>query len=86
MTLLDYIKVLDAAQLMAFAACCDTSAGHLKQIAYGNRRANAGLAIAIDRQTKGRVSCEVLRPDIDWQYLRMKEHTSGAANVTANAA
>lgn len=86
MTLLDYIKGLNAAQLEAFAACCDTSAGHLKQIAYGNRRANAGLAIAIDRQTKGYVTCEMLRPDIDWQYLRMKEHASVAVSVTANAA
>ncbi len=86
MTLLDYIKGLETAQLEEFAACCDTSAGQLKQIAYGNRRANAGLAIAIDRQTNGYVTCEVLRPDIDWQYLRMQRHAPVVANVTADAA
>lgn len=86
MTLLDFIKGMDAAQLGAFAANCGTSAGQLKQVAYGNRRANAGLAIAIDRQTKGKVTCEVLRPDIDWQYLRVDAHTSAIVNVTARAA
>ncbi|SED27026.1 helix-turn-helix domain-containing protein [Pseudomonas marginalis] len=86
MTLLDYLKGLDAAQLEAFAACCGTSAGQLKQIAYGNRRSNAGLAIAIDRQTTGRVTCESLRPDIDWEYLRMQGHTSVVADASAQAA
>lgn len=70
MTLLDYIKGLDKEQLEAFAAGCETSVGQIKQVAYENRRASAALAIAIDRMTTGEVSCEALRPDIDWQYLR----------------
>jgi DNA-binding transcriptional regulator YdaS (Cro superfamily) len=86
MTLLDYIKGLDTAQLEGFAASCETSAGQLKQIAYGNRRANAGLAIAIDRQTSGRVTCEMLRPDIDWQYLRSRGHALVLCDMTARAA
>lgn len=86
MTLLDYIKGLNTDQLGAFAACCETSAGQLKQVAYGNRRANAGLAIAIDRQTMGRVTCETLRPDIDWQYLRVQGRTPVLTDSTALAA
>lgn len=86
MTLLDYIKGLNGAQLEAFALACDTSAGQLKQVAYGNRRANAGLAIAIDRETTGMVICEMLRPDIDWQYLRMQGLSLNAADTTAQAA
>ncbi|MET3052083.1 YdaS family helix-turn-helix protein [Pseudomonas alkylphenolica] len=70
MNLLDYIKGLDTAQVETLAASCKTSIGQLKQVAYGNRRASAGLAIAIDRVTSGRVTCEELRPDIDWPYLR----------------
>lgn len=70
MTLLEYIKGLDKAELEAFAESCETSVGQLRQVAYENRRANAGLAIAIDRFTSGKVPCEELRPDIDWKYLR----------------
>ncbi|QWE81232.1 transcriptional regulator [Pseudomonas donghuensis] len=70
MNLLDYIKGLSSAQVEALAEACKTSAGQLKQVAYGNRRASAGLAIAIDRVTAGLVTCEELRPDIDWPYLR----------------
>lgn len=70
MTLLEYIKILDDAQLKTFASRCSTSVGQLKQVAYGNRRANAALSISIDRHSGSRVTCESLRPDIDWQYLR----------------
>lgn len=70
MTLLDYMKGLDRERVERLAAACSTSVGQLKQVAYGNRRAGASLAIAIDRGTAGQVTCEELRPDIDWQYLR----------------
>lgn len=70
MNLLDYMKPLSKADIDAFAVACSTTTGQLKQIAYGHRRAGAALAIAIDRQSEGKVPCEVLRPDIDWSYLR----------------
>lgn len=70
MTLLDYIKPLDKPALEALAKRCSTTAGQLRQVAYGNRRASASLAIALDRETDGEVRCEATRPDIDWAYLR----------------
>lgn len=70
MSLHTYIKGLDKDGLVDLAARCDTTPGQLKQIAYGNRRANGGLAVSIERETKGQVTCEQLRPDIDWAYLR----------------
>lgn len=70
MTLSEYLKTMDKEGLEAFARRCGTSAGQLKQVAYGNRRASAGLAVGLDRETNGTISCEVLRPDIDWAYLR----------------
>lgn len=70
MTLLDFIKPLDKDALLAFATRCETTPGQLKQVAYGNRRANASLAIALDRETDGVIRCEDTRPDIDWAYLR----------------
>jgi DNA-binding transcriptional regulator YdaS (Cro superfamily) len=78
MKLRDYIKSLDKAQLDAFAAACNTTVGQLKQLAYG-RQPSAEMAIAIDRGSRGEVSCESLRPDIDWNYLRGTRHEKQAA-------
>jgi len=82
MNLLDFIKPLDKNALQALATRCDTTPGQLKQVAYGNRRANAALAIALDRETSGAVTCEETRPDIDWAYLR----NSPASGETTDAA
>ena len=70
MTLSEYLKTMDKEGLEAFARRCGTSAGQLKQVAYGNRRASAGLAVCLDRETAAVIRCEALRPDIDWAYLR----------------
>ncbi len=70
MNLLDFIKRLDREGTDDFARRCGTTAGQLRQVAYGHRRASASLAILVDRESKGVVRCEDLRPDIDWQYLR----------------
>ena len=73
MTLHEFLKGLNKADLEAFAGKCDTSAGQLRQVAYCNRRASAALAVNIERESKGAVVCEVMRPDIDWAYLRGSE-------------
>lgn len=70
MNLHEFIKPLEKAALDALASSCLTSAGQLKQVAYGNRRPSASLAINIERETLGRVTCEEMRPDVDWAYLR----------------
>ncbi|MGO2450906.1 transcriptional regulator [Pseudomonas taetrolens] len=70
MNLREYIKAIEKDELDRFAALCGTSAGQLKQVAYGNRRPSAGLSICIERESRGSVVCEQLRPDIDWAYLR----------------
>ncbi|PXX58521.1 DNA-binding transcriptional regulator YdaS, prophage-encoded, Cro superfamily [Pseudomonas sp. LAMO17WK12:I10] len=70
MTLSEYLKTMDKEGLEVFAGHCGTSVGQLKQVAYGNRRASAGLAVSLDRETSGVIRCEALRPDIDWAYLR----------------
>ncbi|GED73231.1 YdaS antitoxin of YdaST toxin-antitoxin system [Pseudomonas protegens] len=70
MSLHSYIKGLEKAELDSLASRCQTTAGQLKQVAYRNRRANGGLAVNIERETQGAVTCEELRPDIDWAYLR----------------
>ncbi len=61
MTLHDYIKALRKDELEVFASRCETSA----------------LAINIERESSAAVSCEEMRPDVDWAYLRQ----SGKAQV-----
>lgn len=53
-----------------FARRCDTSAGQLRHVARGSRRAGESLAINIERESHGVVRCEDLRPDVDWGYIR----------------
>ncbi|HGY9618056.1 transcriptional regulator [Pseudomonas putida] len=79
MKLLDYIKPLEKAQLEAFATSCGSTVGQIRQVAYG-RRASAELAIRIDIASSGLVSCEDIRDDINWEYLRGKR-AAGSGNA-----
>jgi DNA-binding transcriptional regulator YdaS (Cro superfamily) len=65
-----FLKSMTRSDRSAFAERCRISAGHLHNVAYGTRPCGTELAIAIDRESGGRVSCEELRPDVDWAYLR----------------
>jgi len=79
MNLHDYIKSFDKHTLDCFAANCGTTAGQLKQVAYGYRRPGAALAISIERESSRAISCEDMRPDIDWAYMRSTEPAKSAA-------
>ena len=73
MLLSDYMKSLSEQSKESvddFAKRCETSAGQLRQVAGGYRRAGEALAINIERESGGKVRCEDLRPDVDWAYLR----------------
>lgn len=70
MNLLEYLKTLTAEARATFAAKCGTSTDYLLQIAYGQRKPKVGLAVAIERESAGQVTCEALLPDVDWKYLR----------------
>ncbi|ABI59728.1 hypothetical protein Neut_1483 [Nitrosomonas eutropha C91] len=70
MELIEYIKKLSISDRNDFAVCCETSFAHLRNIAYGYRRAGELLCINIERESGGLVKCETLRPDVDWGYLR----------------
>lgn len=69
-TLLAYLNSLDASAREAFAARCGTSIGYLRKAISIGQRIGEGLCIEIDRESAGAVTCEVLRPDVDWAYLR----------------
>lgn len=79
MELKQFLKDLGAVALVDFARRCETTPAHLKQVAGGHRRAGEYLCINIDRETKGQVKCENLRPDVDWAYIRSTGKADKAA-------
>lgn len=72
MNLKQYLKSLDEAQAEDFAKRCGTSVAYLKKLAggWGGAQSGEGLAINIERESDGAVTCEELRPDVDWDFLR----------------
>jgi DNA-binding transcriptional regulator YdaS (Cro superfamily) len=70
MSLKTYLKDLSLEEREAFAKACETTVGQLNQVAGGFRRAGESLAINVERESRGKVTCEQLRPDVDWAYLR----------------
>lgn len=77
MKLVEYIRPMSAAERSAFAQRCKSTPAQIQQLAYG-RRASAELAIRIDIASEGQVSCEEMRPDINWAYLRDTTNESAA--------
>lgn len=70
MELKSYLDKLAVGEREAFAKRCGTTAGHLRNISYGYKPCGEGLAINIERESEGAVTCEETRPDVDWGYLR----------------
>lgn len=54
----------------AFAKKCSTTVGNLQQIIYVNKKCGAPLAIRIDKASGGKVPCDSLCPEADFNYLR----------------
>jgi DNA-binding transcriptional regulator YdaS (Cro superfamily) len=75
--LLAYLNGLDKAARIEFSTACGTTERYLRKAISAKQPLGAQLCINIDRESRGAVRCEDLRPDIDWAYLR------GTAKVAA---
>lgn len=65
-----YLSNMSIDERKDFAKACKTSLGNLQQIVYVNKKCGAGLAINIDRASKGAIPCDLLCPDVDFNYIR----------------
>lgn len=65
-----FLASLTVQEKDVFAKKCSTTVGYLNQIMYGNSKCSASLAIKIDKESKGLVSCDLLCPDADFNYIR----------------
>lgn len=68
--LLNFMNDLKPPAQERFAGECETTRGQLRQIGYGNRPCSPVTAVAIDRESRGRVTYTSLVPDLDWSYIR----------------
>lgn len=67
----EYLDALkDDGAREAFAKRCRTSLQYIRLVGYGHKRAGESLAINVERESARRVTCEQLRPDVDWAYIR----------------
>ncbi|MEW5680422.1 transcriptional regulator [Comamonas kerstersii] len=69
-TLLNYLNGLGKADRASFVERCGTSEGYLRKAISKGQQLGEKLCIAIERESKRAVTCEELRPDVDWAYLR----------------
>jgi len=66
-----YIQSIEAmSDRENFATRCGTSLKHLQNIYYGYKTPSESLCINIERESRGVVRCELLRSDVDWNYIR----------------
>jgi DNA-binding transcriptional regulator YdaS (Cro superfamily) len=56
--------------VVALAVAIDVAPSLVSQWKNGTRRVPSDRCPSIERATGGIVRCEVLRPDVDWAYLR----------------
>ncbi len=83
---MEYLNGLPVVDQASFAQRCGTTVGYLRKAVSVGQRLNAELCINIERESSGKVTCEAIRPDVDWQYLRSSapaNQAQGAINSEA---
>lgn len=68
--LLTHLNSMDPVDQQAFAKRCGTSVGYIRKAVSIGQKLGESLVISIERESAGAVTCEELRPDVDWAYLR----------------
>jgi DNA-binding transcriptional regulator YdaS (Cro superfamily) len=68
MELLSFVRSLTLTEFEAFAVAVGTTVGHLRNVAYRQRKASAALAAQVEIHTSGAVTRKMLRP-MDWWLI-----------------
>jgi len=63
MQLRAFLSNLAPPEFDAFAARCDVTPGHLRNVMYGQRSCATDLAVSIERESRGQVTRPELRED-----------------------
>lgn len=73
-----YLKTMSTTDQAAFAKRCHTSLNYLRKAISTGQKLRESLVIDIERESAGAVRCELIRPDVDWAYLRGTEQLTAA--------
>ena len=65
-----YLNNLPVSEQDDFAKRCETTRLYLRTAINTPKKLGGNICINIERESGGAVTCESIRPDIDWQYLR----------------
>jgi hypothetical protein len=68
--LLAFLNGLGKSERIVFCDACGTTERYLRKAISAKQPLGAHLCINIDRESRGAVPCEFLRPDVDFAYLR----------------
>jgi DNA-binding transcriptional regulator YdaS (Cro superfamily) len=68
--LIKFLNDLEPEDQTSFALKCGTSIGYLRKACSKGQKLGDAICINIERESDRRVTCEDLRPDVDWAYLR----------------
>lgn len=68
--LLHYLNTLPLSEREPFAARCKTTEGYLRKACSKGQKIGERICINIERESAGKVTCEDIRPDVDWAYIR----------------
>lgn len=61
-----------------FCDRCGTSEGYLRKAVSAGQKLGESLCINIERESRRAVTCEELRPDVDWAYIRSSKKRAHA--------
>lgn len=79
--LLAYLNALSKADRQRFASNCGTTEGYLRKAASIRQTISADLCIKLAKACEGAFTCDDLRPDVDWQFVR---ESGGPSRFTAS--
>lgn len=65
-----YLNSLSTDDQYFFARRCGTKIGYLRKALSRNSRIGPEICIALERESKGAVTCQDLRPELNWEYIR----------------
>lgn len=66
----EYLNGLSKEMRIRYATACGTTEGYLRKAVSVRCQLGADLCIALERESDGVVTCEALRPDVDWAFIR----------------
>lgn len=72
--LLEYLNGLPKDLRVKFVSACDTSEAYLRKAVSKRQKLGAELCVRIERESGRAITCEDLRPDVDWAFIRASGH------------